>query len=44
MAISLKKKLNFEELVQQNRRQILEDKELLDKIEQRLEDKFKEAK
>nr|WP_082918058.1 FbpB family small basic protein [Oceanobacillus sp. Castelsardo] len=42
--MSLKKKLNFEELVQQNRRQILEDKELLDKIEQRLEDKFKEAK
>jgi len=40
----LKKKLNFEELVQQNRRQILEDKELLDKIEQRLEDKYKEAK
>ncbi|MBU8792396.1 FbpB family small basic protein [Oceanobacillus caeni] len=42
--MSLKKKLNFEELVQQNRRQILEDKELLDKIEQRLEDKYKEAK
>ncbi|MEK4801950.1 MULTISPECIES: FbpB family small basic protein [Bacillaceae] len=40
----MKKKLNFEELVQQNRRQILEDKELLDKIEQRLEDKYKEAK
>ncbi|WP_156289153.1 FbpB family small basic protein [Oceanobacillus salinisoli] len=44
MTISLKKKLTFEELVQQNRKQILEDNVLLDKIEQKLEKKFREAK
>ncbi|AXI09200.1 FbpB family small basic protein [Oceanobacillus sp. 143] len=35
--MSLKKKVTFEELVQENRRQILEDRRLLDKIEQELE-------
>ncbi|RKQ37577.1 FbpB family small basic protein [Oceanobacillus halophilus] len=42
--MSLKKKLTFEELVQENRKQILEDRALMDKIDQKLEQKFKEAR
>lgn len=37
ITISLKKRLSFEELVQANRQQILDDKEILDRIEQNLE-------
>ncbi|WP_241558786.1 FbpB family small basic protein [Oceanobacillus halophilus] len=40
----MKKKLTFEELVQENRKQILEDRALMDKIDQKLEQKFKEAR
>jgi len=36
MAISLKKRLSFDELVQENRKQIMEDKRLLDRIERTL--------
>ncbi|WP_342772642.1 FbpB family small basic protein [Oceanobacillus piezotolerans] len=36
----MKKKMSFEELVQENRKQILEDRALLDKIEQNLEMKM----
>ncbi|MRH42605.1 FbpB family small basic protein [Aquibacillus halophilus] len=43
--MSLRKKPNFEELVQQNKQQILEDRNLLnaidEKIEKRLTDSFK---
>ncbi|RKQ13162.1 FbpB family small basic protein [Oceanobacillus bengalensis] len=38
--MSLKKKMTFEELVQENRRQILEDSFLLDKIEENIEKKM----
>ncbi|WP_153736236.1 FbpB family small basic protein [Aquibacillus halophilus] len=45
VTISLRKKPNFEELVQQNKQQILEDRNLLnaidEKIEKRLTDSFK---
>jgi hypothetical protein len=37
ITISLKKRLTFEELVQANRQQILEDREILDRIEDNLE-------
>lgn len=37
--MALKKKLTFEELVQENRRQIQEDRLLMEKIEQNLEQK-----
>ncbi|MGF7015404.1 FbpB family small basic protein [Ornithinibacillus bavariensis] len=37
ITISLKKLLTFEELVQANRQQILEDREFLDRIEENLE-------
>ncbi|WP_338062642.1 FbpB family small basic protein [Virgibacillus halotolerans] len=37
MAISLKKRLTFDELVSENRQQILKDQLLLEKIEQSLE-------
>ncbi|MFD1848911.1 FbpB family small basic protein [Oceanobacillus bengalensis] len=36
----MKKKMTFEELVQENRRQILEDSFLLDKIEENIEKKM----
>ncbi|WP_369413911.1 FbpB family small basic protein [Aquibacillus saliphilus] len=43
--ISLRKKPNFEELVQQNKTQILKDRHLMneidEKIEKRLNDSFK---
>jgi len=37
MTISLKKRLTFEELVQENRRQILNDAVLMEKIEENIE-------
>ncbi|WP_100010866.1 FbpB family small basic protein [Lentibacillus sediminis] len=40
--MALKKKLTFEELVQENRRQIQEDRLLMEKIEQNLEQKRNE--
>jgi hypothetical protein len=42
ITISLKKRLSFEELVQVNRQQILEDKAILDRIEDNLEKRAKE--
>jgi len=39
----LKKKLTFEELVQENRRQILEDRALMEQIEENLEKKFRKT-
>ncbi|WP_155982687.1 FbpB family small basic protein [Paucisalibacillus sp. EB02] len=40
--MSLKKRLSFEELVQANRQQILEDRAFLDRIEDNLEKRAKE--
>ncbi|MEN1969967.1 FbpB family small basic protein [Lentibacillus sp. N15] len=37
--MSLKKKLSFDELVNENRKQILQDQLLMEKIEQNLETK-----
>ncbi|WP_176481852.1 FbpB family small basic protein [Paucisalibacillus globulus] len=42
ITISLKKRLSFEELVQANRQQILEDRAILDRIEDNLERRAKE--
>lgn len=42
ITISLKKRLSFEELVQANRQQILEDKAFLDRIDENLEKRAKE--
>ncbi|GIO26256.1 FbpB family small basic protein [Ornithinibacillus bavariensis] len=42
ITISLKKRLTFEELVQANRQQILEDREILDRIEDNLEKRARE--
>lgn len=39
IAISLKKRISFDDLVRENRRQILEDRELMDRIEHNLETK-----
>ncbi|WP_308418995.1 FbpB family small basic protein [Virgibacillus oceani] len=39
ITISLKRRLSFDELVRENRKQILQDQTLLDKIEQNLESK-----
>ncbi|MEW9676160.1 FbpB family small basic protein [Lentibacillus sp. L22] len=39
ITISLKKKLSFDELVIENRRQIMQDQLLMEKIEQNLESK-----
>ncbi|RDW17744.1 FbpB family small basic protein [Oceanobacillus chungangensis] len=41
--MSLKKKITFEELVEENRRQILEDRRLMDEIEQNLEMKMNQS-
>ncbi|OZU90218.1 FbpB family small basic protein [Virgibacillus indicus] len=38
--MSLKKKITFEELVQENRQQILKDKLLMEQIEQNLESRM----
>jgi Fur-regulated basic protein B len=43
ITISLKKRLTFEELVQANRQQILEDRIILDRIEENLERKAREV-
>lgn len=37
--IALKKKMSFEELVQENRQQILENRLLMEKIEEKMEKK-----
>jgi hypothetical protein len=42
ITISLKKRFSFEELVQANRQQILEDKEFLDRFENNLEKRAEE--
>lgn len=42
ITISLKKRLSFDELVQLNRQQILEDKEILNRIEDNLERRARE--
>ncbi|WP_010095679.1 FbpB family small basic protein [Ornithinibacillus scapharcae] len=42
ITISLKKRLTFDELVQLNRQQILEDKEILNRIEDNLERRARE--
>ncbi|WP_425453618.1 FbpB family small basic protein [Oceanobacillus chungangensis] len=39
----MKKKITFEELVEENRRQILEDRRLMDEIEQNLEMKMNQS-
>ncbi|WP_226376966.1 FbpB family small basic protein [Oceanobacillus halotolerans] len=43
ITISLKKKVSFDELVQENRQQILKDKELLNQIEENLETKINQT-
>ncbi|WP_245831780.1 FbpB family small basic protein [Oceanobacillus senegalensis] len=39
----MKKKLTFEELVKENRREILEDSVLLDEIDEKLEKKARQS-
>ncbi|WP_157052467.1 FbpB family small basic protein [Ornithinibacillus contaminans] len=41
--MSLKKRLSFEELVQANRQQILDDRAILDRIEENLEQRAREV-
>ncbi|HLR80470.1 MAG TPA: FbpB family small basic protein [Bacillota bacterium] len=43
MAISLKKRQSFEELVQANREQILQDKQLMDQIELNMERRWQQV-
>ncbi|WP_139223963.1 FbpB family small basic protein [Lentibacillus halodurans] len=43
ITISLKKRLSFDELVQENRKQILQDESLLERIEQNLETKMHQS-
>nr|WP_177183374.1 FbpB family small basic protein [Lentibacillus persicus] len=38
--MALKKRLSFDELVQENRKQILQDESVLEKIEQNIETKM----
>lgn len=40
ITIALKKRLSFDELVQENRKQILQDESVLEKIEQNIETKM----
>ncbi|HLR63068.1 MAG TPA: FbpB family small basic protein [Lentibacillus sp.] len=43
MTISLKKRLSFDELVQENRRQILQDETFLERFEQNMEKKMQQS-
>ncbi|WP_010530725.1 FbpB family small basic protein [Lentibacillus jeotgali] len=43
MTISLKKRLSFDELVKENRRQILQDESFLEKFEQNMEKKMQKS-
>ncbi|GGJ84896.1 hypothetical protein GCM10007063_04300 [Lentibacillus kapialis] len=43
MVISLKKRLSFDELVQENRRQILQDESFLERFEQKMEKKMQHS-
>ncbi|AVQ99145.1 hypothetical protein OBCHQ24_09035 [Oceanobacillus iheyensis] len=43
MTISLKKKVSFEQLVQDNKKQIMQDASLLERIERNLEMKMNQS-
>ncbi|QKY71609.1 FbpB family small basic protein [Lentibacillus sp. CBA3610] len=43
MTISLKKRLSFDELVQENRKEILQDESVLERIEQNMETKMHQS-
>ncbi|MFD2760310.1 FbpB family small basic protein [Lentibacillus juripiscarius] len=43
ITISLKKRSSFEELVQENREQILQNETLMEKIEQKMETKMRQS-
>ncbi|RYG71420.1 FbpB family small basic protein [Lentibacillus lipolyticus] len=43
MTISLKKRSSFEELVQKNREQILQNETLMERIEQNMETKMRQS-
>ncbi|WP_311202019.1 FbpB family small basic protein [Aquibacillus koreensis] len=43
ITISLRKKPTFEELVQENRNEILNDEAILEKIDEKIEKRWKEA-
>ncbi|WP_255259806.1 FbpB family small basic protein [Lentibacillus sp. CBA3610] len=43
ITISLKKRLSFDELVQENRKEILQDESVLERIEQNMETKMHQS-